>query len=384
MRGRARPRLRRAGTHSRRRFSATAAPRDSTMALRDIAFARERRVIARRPARAAAPTSSAIRRAVREAFASGGSIENVLRRLSIIYLIDRSGFWGTSVAQSANRHVCVRRELTARTLGRSSRQSSATSPPTPARRAGPASGRTTARRDRSRTSHLPAPETRRRASPGPARRAARPVRRAAYLPRVARTAITGTVRSASAITARTMSPPWLTSTTSASASSRRHSAIAFCAQPAGESPTRSRRRSHRTCHPRRDRPRPGRRRRRVWLPTPADRPRPRCASAAAPRRRGSFHPRARPQRVGALLDDLAVELLAAEPRAAIAREHRLDETPATDAVHSPAVPARVSAVVGSAISRLSSAIGRGVVVMTCRGRSPRRSPNCSISKVASA
>jgi hypothetical protein len=48
------------------------------------------------------------------------------------------------------------------------------------------------------------------------------------------------------------------------------------------------------------------------------------------------------------------------------------------------VPARASAVEGSAIRRLSSAIGRGVVVMTCRGRSPNRSPNCNISNAASA
>ena len=48
------------------------------------------------------------------------------------------------------------------------------------------------------------------------------------------------------------------------------------------------------------------------------------------------------------------------------------------------VAARVTAVFGSAISRLISAIGRGVVVMTCRGRSPRRSPNCNMSNVASA
>jgi hypothetical protein len=34
-----------------------------------------------------------------------------------------------------------------------------------------------------------------------------------------------------------------------------------------------------------------------------------------------FDHRARPQRVGTILDDLAVDLLAAEPRALVAREH---------------------------------------------------------------
>ena len=93
---------------------------------------------------------------------------------------------------------------------------------------------------------------------------------------------------------------------------------------------------------------------------------------------------ARPQRVGALLDDLAVEFLAAEPRAGIARDHRVEKRRRQMQRVGDASPACVTAVVGSAISRLSSAIGRGVVVMTCRGRSPRRSPNCSMSKVASA
>ena len=93
--------------------------------------------------------------------------------------------------------------------------------------------------------------------------------------------------------------------------------------------------------------------------------------------------RARPQRVGALLDDLAVELLAAEFRAGIAVEHRVDEG-RRQMLRIRPVPARVTAVDGSAINRLRSVIGRGVVVMTCRGRSPRRSPNCNISKVASA
>jgi hypothetical protein len=56
------------------------------------------------------------------------------------------------------------------------------------------------------------------------------------LPREARTSVTGTPASTWRMTLRTMSPPWLTSTTSASASSRCQSAIAFAAQPAGDIP----------------------------------------------------------------------------------------------------------------------------------------------------
>jgi hypothetical protein len=41
-------------------------------------------------------------------------------------------------------------------------------------------------------------------------------------------------------------------------------------------------------------------------------------------------------------------------------------------------------VPGSASSRFSSLVGRGVVVTSCRGRSPSRSPNCSMSQAASA
>ena len=48
-------------------------------------------------------------------------------------------------------------------------------------------------RRRSRTSRLPAPETRRHASPGPARRACATGSARSHLPRVARTAVTGTV-----------------------------------------------------------------------------------------------------------------------------------------------------------------------------------------------
>ena len=123
-----------------------------------------------------------------------------------------------------------------------------------------------------------------------------------------------------------MSPPWFTSTTSASASSRRHSAIAFAAQPAGESPPPSRRRARRSCRPRRGRPPPGRRHRR---PCPLDAggstaTTMRASGGAASTRQVSMQ-RARPQRVGAVLDDLAVDLLAAEPRAGIARQHVLEK-----------------------------------------------------------
>ena len=54
--------------------------------------------------------------------------------------------------------------------------------------------------------------------------------------------------------------------------------------------------------------------------------------------------RARPQRVGALLDDLAVDLLAAEPRAVIARQHVIDESRRQIDRHWRCVPACVTAV----------------------------------------
>ena len=63
----------------------------------------------------------------------------------------------------------------------------------------------------------------------------------------------------------------------------------------------------------------------------------RLSGGAASTRQVSIE-RTRPQRVGPVLDDLAVELLAAEPRAGIALQHMLAETPATDAARSPACP----------------------------------------------
>ena len=55
----------------------------------------------------------------------------------------------------------------------------------------------------------------------PAHRAPRPARRAAHLPRVARTCVTGTPRRPGACTPSTRSPPWLTSATMRSASKSR-------------------------------------------------------------------------------------------------------------------------------------------------------------------
>ena len=48
------------------------------------------------------------------------------------------------------------------------------------------------------------------------------------------------------------------------------------------------------------------------------------------------------------------------------------------------VRARLMAVAGSASRRFSSGIGRGVVVTTWRGRSPRRRQNCSMSQASAA
>jgi hypothetical protein len=48
------------------------------------------------------------------------------------------------------------------------------------------------------------------------------------------------------------------------------------------------------------------------------------------------------------------------------------------------VGARVVTADGSASRRFSSAVGRGVVVISCRGCDPSRSPNCSMSNAASA
>jgi hypothetical protein len=57
-----------------------------------------------------------------------------------------------------------------------------------------------------------------------------------HLPRVACTSFTATVTSTWASTARTMSPPWLTSATSASAWCRRYKATARAAHAEGCNP----------------------------------------------------------------------------------------------------------------------------------------------------
>ena len=62
-------------------------------------------------------------------------------------------------------------------------------------------------------------------------------------------------------------------------------------------------------------------------------------------------------------------LLAAEPRAGVARDH-LARNAGDRCAAFACVAARVTAVRGSAISRLISAVGRGVVVMSWRGRAP--------------
>ncbi len=126
-------------------------------------------------------------------------------------------------------------------------------------------------------------------APGPARRARRPARRAAIC-RASRAPRSPAPRDRPrAITARTMSPPWLTSATSASACSRRHSAIAVARPAGGRQPRRGLVGEHiDACRPRRGRRRRGRRRRR-----PCARRRRRidrdddALQAAAPRRRGS-------------------------------------------------------------------------------------------------
>ena len=155
-----------------------------------------------------------------------------------------------------------------------------------------------------------------------------------HLPRVACTVVTGTRDRPARSTARTMSPPWLTSATSASACSRRTARSPAPPSRAGASRCTRRVRQHIDravlgAPGRDDAAGVGALARRA----PADRPRPRCGAAAAPRRRGRLDHRARPQRVGAILDDLAVDLLAA--RAACRRSAPAPRrgTRATDARH---------------------------------------------------
>ena len=103
--------------------------------------------------------------------------------------------------------------------------------------------------------------------------------------------------------------------------------------------------------------------------------------APAPSRRARSISAARQQRVGPVLDDLGVELLAAEPRAAIAADDRARGKPARDWRALAAVAARRHRASADRPAALFiSGIGRGVVVTTCRGASPSRKPNCSMSQ----
>jgi hypothetical protein len=80
-----------------------------------------------------------------------------------------------------------------------------------------------------------------------------------------------------------------------------------------------------------------------------------------------------------ILDDLAVELLPPQSYASVTRKHAPGN-----------VGARLNALAwvvteeGSQISRFSKAVGRGVVVISCRGWLPSCIPNYSMSNVASA
>ena len=89
--------------------------------------------------------------------------------------------------------------------------------------------------------------------------------------------------------------------------------------------------------------------------------------------------RPRPQRVVAILDQLAFQLLPADPRPVVAPLQRFDEALDAKFFALSAVLSLTVSTVGSATSRLASLVGRGVVVMICIGRSPSRSPNCSMS-----
>ena len=207
-----------------------------------------------------------------------------------------------------------------------------------------------------------------------------------HLPRVARTGVTGTPRiDLARCTASTMSPPWLTSTTSASASSRRNSATA-ARRPARRPSALDawRRRAHARCRrveAGRDdaagvRPLP-RRRRRVDRDDDAH-------AAAAPRRRGTPRSSARDHSASARSSiDLAVELLPAEPRAGVARRRRRRGTPARGCRRWPRVAARrhdrragrpSAASAAASAAAWSSPPGAAA--------SPSRRPNCSMSQVS--
>ena len=93
---------------------------------------------------------------------------------------------------------------------------------------------------------------------------------------------------------------------------------------------------------------------------------------------------ARPERIGAVLDDVAVEFLPPEPRAGIAAPTTVSRKAGARFAALSDVRARDDRdASGRRGSRLSSGIGRGVVVTSWRGCAPRRRPNCSMSQVSS-
>ena len=90
---------------------------------------------------------------------------------------------------------------------------------------------------------------------------------------------------------------------------------------------------------------------------------------------------ARPERAGHILEQLRVELLAAEPRALILLQDR-GEKARREIVALSRVPPRVTTQSGDANSARISFTGFGVVVTTTRGCLPRRSPIISMSHAA--
>lgn len=77
------------------------------------------------------------------------------------------------------------------------------------------------------------------------------------------------------------------------------------------------------------------------------------------------------------------EFLPSERCPAVSRLDRADEAGHRFVAFS-CVDIGTSLVPGSVISRFSTGTGRGVVVTSCRGSAPSRSPNCSMSNVSSA
>ena len=100
-----------------------------------------------------------------------------------------------------------------------------------------------------------------------------------------------------------------------------------------------------------------------------------------PRRRSHRPPNhlARPERVGHVLDQFAIEFLPSEHRAAIAARDRLHERLRQVRCVAPPAPRPRKRI---ATSRLTSRVA-GASSCSCRGRSPSRSPNCSMSHAAS-